>query len=246
MNDLASAIGLYAYTSPPPGREVFKHFYEVTLAIFDQVGAKPTYIAAEGSGYTGDLTRFDGRVRAKLLKSEFGDVQTLSIVANPADSDAPAYDSFATASISHVPETGETLLSFVVAERFLGFGSSEFGAALRRLMLLYPWETGFAFVEEMRKKPEFHILGLDDGNLAPDEKKRLMRWYASSPAERVRKLRDVYPVNVLNASQVSAIGEGVSGTLEKLEGAGLWLWVTDPQTRENERVRLSQAGLLLS
>ena len=94
----AWAIGLYSYTAPHPEALGFNRFYDSVLAVFQMAGITPTYFAAEGVGYRGNLTKYGGRTHAKALKEGFAGIHVMSLVANPAESDEPGYDNFASAS----------------------------------------------------------------------------------------------------------------------------------------------------
>lgn len=100
MTEKAFAIGLYSYTAPHPGADGFKGFYDLVVSIFHRIGIVPTYFAAEGLDYKGDLTKFEGRVHTKALKSGFANIHVMSLVANPEGSLEPGYDSYASASLS--------------------------------------------------------------------------------------------------------------------------------------------------
>lgn len=253
----AWAIALHSYSAPHPGAHGFNRFYDAVLSVFQTAGIRPTYFAAEGVGYKGGLTKFGGRTHTKALKTGFSNIHVFSLVANPAESDKPGYDSFASASLGYVEETGETLLCLTLEERFLAFGGNHFEAALQSLASMGAWDFGYALSQPIEKKPEFHVLGLDGGVLSQEDRRRLNAWYASLPEERLRKLRDIYPYIVLNTVQLAApvstthvLGDVAQAerqsTLAKIDGSHLWLWKISPEAVSDIRKKLVGSGILIS
>lgn len=257
MIEKTFAIGLYSYTPSTPGPEGFKAFYDLVVSIFNRIGVTPTYFAAEGLGYKGDLTKFEGRAHAKALKSGFANIHVMSLVSNPEGSAEPGYDSYASASLSYVEEVGETLLCLAIEERFLEFGCDAFESILMSCIMLQGWDFGFALSQPSERKPEFHVLGLDDGKLSADEQKRLNKWYVSLPNERLQKIRDVYQFNVVSDAQLDArisssqtlrdlIREDACSSLCHIEDSNLWLWKVQLNGLVELRYKLENAGLLIA
>lgn len=256
MTQNAWALGLYSYSAPHPGAEGFGKFYEQVLATYQELGIQPTYFAAEGPGYSGDLTRCGDPSQARLTQSGFAGVHGLSVAANPEGSKQPGYDAFATVGLSYVASVNETMLCMLMEERFAEFGGPQFEKILRSLVALRSWEFGHAVCQPIEKKPLFHVLGLDDGKLTPAEYKLLSAWYGSQPSDRVRKLRDVYPFYVVNDQQLNApVGGGLTlrdfikrdgrSSLQGLDASGLWLWRVDGDSLADIRARLTFSDVLI-
>lgn len=257
MTKNACALGLYSYSTPNPGADGFKRFYDLFMLIFENIGIKPTYFAADGVGFNGDLTKIGGKAHAKALKENFDGIHVLSLVANPDGSVEPGYDSFASVSLSYVKEMGETLLCFAIDEKYIEFGGKIFETIAKQLAEAMAWDYGFAISQPIEKKPEFHVLGLDGGNINKEERRRLNEWYASLPEDRVKKIRDVYALNFLNAVQLSArVSEGRTlkefiiddsdSTLEPLNDGKLWLWRLPEGGLEMVREKIRLSGILIS
>ena len=251
------AIGLYSYSAPHPEAQGFNRFYETVLTIFETAGITPTYFAAEGVGYNGDLTKFGGRTQAKALKTGFAGINVISLMANPVESDEPGYDNFASASLGHVEETGEILLCLAMEERLLGFGGDTFERVLLSLASLRSWDFGFALSQPIEKKPEFHVLGLDGGGLSQEERRKLNAWYASLPEERLRKIRDIYPYMLLNNAQLTTrisatqtvedIAKSDSRTvLSRIDETSLWLWKIQQDAVSDIRAKMTDCGALIT
>jgi len=253
----AWAIGLYSYSAPHPGAQGFTRFYETVLAIFKTAGVTPTYFAAEGVGYKGDLTKYGGRTHAKALKTEFAGIHVISLMANPIESDEPGYDNFASASLAYVEENGEILLCLAMEERLLKFGGTAFERALQSLVSFGAWDFGYAISQPKENKPEFHILGLDGGVLNQEARRKLNAWYASLPEERLRKIRDIYPYMLLNDAQLTA---KISATqtvkdiaisdsrslLSPIDGTSLWLWKVQQDAVSDIRAKMTGSGALIT
>jgi hypothetical protein len=246
------AIGLYSYSTAPLESKQFKKFYFLIMSVFQHHGIVPTYFAAEGDGYSGKLTKFGKQSHTKALTSEFANMHVLSLVANPKGSTEPGYDSYASASLGYVKETGETLLCVAIEERFLEFGCEKFEEFLKLLIALQSWDFGFAMTQPIEKKPEFHVLGLDDGRLTEDEQQRLNKWYVSSSKERIQKIRDVYPYNIINKNQLhtrisdsetveDAIRLDSHSLIQPLDDDNLWMWKIELNALSDMRDKIRAA-----
>ena len=88
MTPHAWALGLYSYSAPPPGAEVYGKFHEQVLATFQDLGITPTYFAAEGPEYSGDLTPFGDPSQSRLLQEGFTGIHGLTVASNPEGSKA--------------------------------------------------------------------------------------------------------------------------------------------------------------
>jgi len=120
------ALGLFQY---PPGRPEplrFGAFYALVISLLKDIGAPPTYIAAEGQGYSGELVKFGGSVSKRLIGSGFEGLSVLSIVTNPQGSKEPSYDRYVSISLSfNAPN--ELLGCIVINDGIVPFcGSSGF------------------------------------------------------------------------------------------------------------------------
>jgi hypothetical protein len=237
----AFALGLYKYGKPHPGNALFGKFYSVITDLFQSLGIQPTFIGAEGEGYSGKFAKFSGKTRTKLLESDFSGISVLSLAANPSTSDSPAYDSFAMASLSHVDADQELVLSLVVNEAFVKLRSEPCDAIVNGLARFHDWDFGFGFSANAADQPELHILGMDNGRLSKEDQRLLNAWYAALADVRVRRLRDVYPYNLLNEQQLyqeittekclkDFIEQQPGCTLTRLTDYGLYQWKLSDDT----------------
>lgn len=202
LSNSASALGLYKYDCSPPENSLFAQFYSTILDQLQSWGVTPTYIGADGSGYSGKLAKVGSRTHDKLLKSDFANVTVLSMAANPPGSEEPSYDSFVSASLSYAEASGELLACIVVNAAFVTLRSAEYDCLLRSQVNLCQWTFGYGFSSAVDKQPDFYILGLDNGKLSAEEYKSLCAWYAAQGKLRSALIRDVHPYNILNEYQL--------------------------------------------
>ncbi len=253
----ASALSLQSYGHPAPEGAVFEKFSAIVLTFFERAGISPTYVGIEGKGYAGDYKKFGSRSHQKLVRSEFRGIRTLSIAANPEGSDEPSYDAFATASLGFIDSTKELLLCFVVNECFITFKSSTYDELWQSFLDLCSWDFGYGFSEEVEKQPEFHILGLDNGKLTPDEQTSLNAWYGALPDERLERLRGIYPYNFVSERQLANIvKDGLTlrefielqpdVSLTQLMENGLSLWKIEESSISNVHAQLRESAALIS
>ena len=257
LKNTASALGLYKYECNKPGNTAFSFFYSNIIEILTSWQVSPTYIGAEGIGYSGKLTKVGGRTQGRLLQSSFEHISVLLIVANPFQSDSPAYDHFISASLSYDESNQELIMSFVANEAFVPLDSLRFKEAIASLIHVSTWDFGYGFSTLLEKQPEFHILGLDTGKLSTEEYNSLCSWYATPGPARVNVLRDVYPYNILNEKQLALrVENGITlrefierqecCSLTRISTSDLYLWMVPPAEIGSFRKVLSSSNLLLS
>lgn len=198
----SNAMAFYRYKTCEPSGELFGIFHEIVIAQWSKLGIKPTFIGIDGSGHTGKLTPFSGRVHQKSILAGFANVIALQIVANPPSSDAPAFDSFADASLIHSETLGELLLCVSFNDHFISVTSPHYKVLLKYFTDLSEWDFGYAFSNLAAKRPDFHLMGISDGTLQENEQALLNAWYFASDDTRRSLLRDVYPYNILNECQL--------------------------------------------
>lgn len=149
------------------------------------------------------------------------------------------------------------MFCLAIEERFLESGRVTFEGILKSCICLQPWDFGFALSQPTEKKPEFYVLGLDDGNLTTEEQERLNKWHGSPPEIRLQKIRDVYPFNVVSDAQLKAqisvsktlediIREDCSSSLSYVEDSQLWLWKVQADGLSRLREKLVHAGVLIT
>jgi hypothetical protein len=256
LSNSASALGLYKYDCDYPPSELFQRFHATIAGLFEVCGVALTHFGAEGRGYSDKLSKISGRMYENMLRTEFAGLSGMSLLANPPESNAPAYDSFASATLNYVEVNRELLACIVVNQAFMRLRTPEYDSLLRSLVELYLWDFGYGFSSSVEKQPEFYILGLDNGKLSAEEYKSLSTWYSAPGEVRRMLLRDVYPYNVLNETQLDTqISKGMTlrqfaesqlgCSLIKLTSDGLHLWqVPDAQVARLREVLFGSAVML--
>lgn len=234
LSSSAAVVGIHGFDRQGVEASQFQGSYERITGVCDEHSVALTYVGAEGEGYSGKYSKLGGRTHRRLLSSGFRDVSILSLVANPSGSDAPAYDSFLVASLSHLKETAELLLCVVVNEGIVSIQSDAFLDLLRNLACSDEWTCGYAFASPAAKQPELYVLGMDSGDLSEEERTALTSWYVASAEDRSRLLRDVYPYSILNERHLQLDVRGrplrdfaetqAKSELLRLGPNGLWLW----------------------
>ncbi len=257
LSKSASALGLYKYNCVRPEGDLFSHFYSTILSQLGSCGVSPTYIGAGGIGYSGKLEKFGGRIHSKLVNSRFFNVNLISVAANPTGSEEPAYDGYANASLSYVDANNELLMCIVINESFVKIHSLEFQNLIHSQIKIHEFDFGYGFSSEIEKRPDFHILGLDNGKLSSDEYESLCKWYDATGEVRTTVLRDVYPYNILNEKQLDAqLSDGITlrqfaqrrpgSSLVRLTDYGLHLWRVPDAEVTKLRMLLFGSSILLS
>lgn len=195
-------IGLHSYRESPPPSNVFANFYAAAGRLFERMGITMTHIAAEGDGHSGKLIKASSAAAKRLPESGFRGVTVLSCVVSSEGSKEPAYDRVVSANLSW-NSPNELLLCVAVNDGLESFLSPAFDATLGEMLEIENWSFGYAFRDTVDRQPDFHVLALDNGRLSKTESQALRKWYASKPAERTQRPRSVYPVTILNETQLA-------------------------------------------
>ncbi|MEM7391660.1 MAG: hypothetical protein AAF492_04860 [Verrucomicrobiota bacterium] len=252
--DTEWALGLYAYTSDRPAGAEFQAFHDIVVEVFTQAGAAPTHIAVEGEGHTGRAVKFGGTASRKLADSGFEGIMVLDLTATPKGSDAPGYDRIVSASLSFTPP-GEVLLCLTMNEGLERLGGDLFRETVDRLVALRDWSFGMAFADTIDRQPDFHVLGIDNGRLSPDDQAALNAWYGAPPEKKTSMVRGVYPVLLLNPEQRRQPVSGGRSLAEYLEAEGvpvevrrgdLMMVSIPPEKLEPIRAALAGGGVLIT
>lgn len=255
LKPTVAALGLYGEALSHPGGEAFERFFSMATDIAEGAGTTFTHIAAEGSGYTGDYTLLSGKTRSRLLKTAFSGVSVLSLTSCSADSDAPSFDGFLTASMTYMPSVGELIVVFVVNEGVISLQSPRFEVVLDNFSILFPWFGGFALSDRVERHPELFLLGMDSGKLSSKEYEGLCAWYSGSVEEHKSRLRDVFTYNILSEALLSrriasgeTLREFVLGndrwSLRPLGNAALFVWRIPEDDVALARKALDASGLI--
>lgn len=245
------ALGLYGSVPIERRDEVFSICYKFFLELCSEVNIEPTYLGAEGPGYTGEYVKFGGRVHKKLINTRFDKITCLSLTVNPNGSDEPSYDRYAACSVN-LDESGHLDLCLLFNEGLVEFNSVE--AIINRLLKMDIWSYGYAFTDLISRQPDFHVLGIDNGELDSQEHAALTAWYCAQPNEREMKLRDVYPIMILNQKQLdftNRSGDTLRRLIEECKGrkttvGDLLIWVIPSDQLTDIRSYLARHGALIA
>lgn len=248
------SLGLFNYSSPPIDSKMFSRFHDLARSLLADHGIAPTHFAADGNGQSGKLTKMNGAAHKRLIANGFTGLNLLTIHAVPEASDAPAYDSTASLHLGSSPELGVELILFSNDHRLL-LDHVSVQETVERLTALHRWDFGYATHPPFEQSPYAHIAGFDDGTQSEEECERLQIWYDCSPAERVSKMRNIYPINLLNAAQLSAkvgpsetlreVFQRTPGCVLKAFSQHLWLLNVEPEVVMGLRSSLKGSGSLI-
>ena len=251
-----TAFAFFSYESEAPTSDQLRRAYDYFDAKFRRLGAQPTYFGA--GGYL-KLKKYGGALHKRTLEDNFAPTKDgslgFSIYCNPAGSDAPAYDYLALANYSYLPSESEAVLTFYAEDRYIDAPSSALEQLLGEVAALETWNFGQALSWPVEREPYMHLIGgmRRDGS---EESRRQDKWYAAQAPERLVKVRDVYPYNMLNAQQLAQPLPG-SATLRdfiardpdsalKPLAPGLELWTVEPEETERVRAALAGTGILIA
>jgi len=224
-----------------PGYDYFFKFYgievspkaaeksfQLTVKWFGDLKYPPNKIAIKGSGHSGKVISFN-RGRSRLLKTGFDQVSAMEISTLAEDG---VYTSF-----DHIIEVafGYSKLSISASTQLTSLSLEAIYSTIHSLIVDFKPEYGVGYVLYRGAKGGLHYLPKPEED--PEEWTRLQKWDHYGIKESHHKqgeIRDVYPFNFLNSSQLQMPVEGVSlsdwiqqdpqrGTLEPVDER-LTLW----------------------
>jgi hypothetical protein len=246
-------VGLYGYQDRPPESCAFERFYLEMIRLLGELGLALSHIAAEGESYSGKLVKPSSATGKRILESKFAGITVLAMYVAPVRSKEPSYERIFATSLSW-NRPNEILLCVVANECVTPFLSKTFDQILRGSLTLLPWAYGLAFRDAVTRQPDFHVLALDSGRLSRVESQALAKWYSSPTAERQRKLRSIYPVNILGPNHLKralgaqTLGEYVRNSQDTTveEAGSLLIWKIPERRVESIRVELANMNALIT
>lgn len=249
------ALGLFRYREALDVAPLFVRFHELMSQVLQSLGLVCTHVAIDGPGHSGKLVKASSATFKRAAESGFQGISALVIaVCSPANSRQPAYDLVLSASLTWIESLKEMLLCLTVNGAVTPFRGDAYWGAVSTLAGLDEWDFGFSFCDLATRQPGFHVLSLDNGRLGPQEYAQLTKWYGSPAAQRVRLLRDVYPVNLLGSTQLSSDAGGQK-LADRIEGmpytattrvGSLTAWCVQDEQLQHARKILGEAGLLIA
>ncbi len=246
------AVGLHGYQNSPPPGSTFATFHAAVTSLFSRIGVKATHMGADGDGYSGKFFKATSATARRLMDSDFKDITGLSFAVNPKDSRAPAYDRLIYTSLDWSFST-ELTLCITVNEGLEPFLGPVFESTITDMLKTAAWSFGYAFRDNVDRRPDLHVLGADSGRLDKAESRALGKWYASKPTDRIHKIRNIYPVTIMNESQrtLNVNGNTVTQILNNTPGASwnqigaLVIWRIPEDQLQRLRASLGAGGALI-
>jgi hypothetical protein len=224
LSEYEWVIALHDYRSIASPERLFSDFHQRVTEELQRKGLAPSYVGVDGKGYSEKFQKASGAAHKRAQASGFSDITSLGIICNPTSSGSPAYDRFVSISLGINEIIDNSSLCFAMNNGIIEFGSEGFHRILKEMANLHDWGFGYAFIDHVKKQPEFHALGIDDGNLSDDELARLTKWYCSPPEEKIKKARSIYPYILLNEVQMSQVIDDGQTLKEFAQGCANSTW----------------------
>jgi len=234
-----------------------KRAYSALEQAMERHGVKITYYAMSSLDQKrGHYKKYGGSWHKKRLQKGFGGIDSLGFCANPANSNAPAYDWTATANFGW---TLKTKLTVLLPIENCDLEGPEYRETLEAFSALADWDYGWVAIGDRNKGIAPYTSGdYNDGRLAKEETERVDLWYVSSyqdTEKRLTHLRDVFLNNFITDSHLEFplfgktlkdfIRKDQSSTLSPLSN-GVWLWKIKAKSLSKIREKIVPSGLLLS
>lgn len=253
----ATALGLFNYVETAPDQAQIRRAYDWADEKLKELGLTPSYF---GSGGYLKMKKYGGALHKRTLVNNFAPTKDgvlgFSIYCNPLDSDEPSYDYYALATYSYRPSSSVVTLNFYAEEQYLPSPSPVLDKLLVEMTGLQPWDFGQGLTRPVKEEPYMHLI-CGKRRDKSEETRRQDKWYATyQPSERLTRVRDVYPYNMLNARQLAyPVADSttlrdfiVSNPFSELRplAQGLELWTVQPEQTELVRSMLAGTGVLIT
>jgi hypothetical protein len=223
------AVALFEYLPTPPVPSSFHEYEALITEGLSHCDLKPNYMGVSGRR---KLFKIGHSLHKKIMGSNFEGLTSLSLVVNPPESDAPAFDRIVDSAFGWI-QSNELHLHITAHEEAIPFLSARFWELLEPMFTWRQWSFGFGLLDVASRNPQLYVMGTSDGKLSREEEEALDRWYSTSPEVRQVKLREVFPLNILNERQLGqlvssdqTLGDFIynsAGTRTRLMG-GLLVW----------------------
>ncbi|WP_138983980.1 hypothetical protein [Sphingomonas elodea] len=252
-----TAIGFFCHTKRMPTPDDMMRGYELIEAVFNKLGAKPTYFSADDGFGRGGYKKVGGAFQKRVLNQSAAGYRSVGLAANPADSDAPGYDSFVSMDFAFGPEGEEVYLALTANESFLRIGSGECEEIIAEIAEFWQWDYGFGFERDAFSMPGIYLVGGASDRQSEEDRRRGEKWYACyQPEERRKRVRDIFPYNVIGAGHLANglldgrslrtfIATDQDSELLALTD-NLWLWKVSPDRTEAVRTKLGGSSIVIS
>lgn len=248
-------IGLYVYPSASAwtlNTSLIK-FRTAVSNLLERFGLALTHVAANDGGFNGRITKAKSIYGKRVMESDLQGVRSLSLLVRQENSKMPSYGQifYATLGLDYQKELS---LCLAVNEGISNFLSDRFHAALGSFTELESWAFGLAFRDLVERSPEYHVLSLSPGCLSESESDSLMKWYESTPQDRLSRLRNVYPITIMSEKHLQyPVGKktlreyisNVPGTEVSKLGA-LTIWKVPEDRLDMLRADLQSKGALIA
>lgn len=202
--------------------------------------------------------RFSTRAYEKRISIGFSEVDIVTFAATPSGCRDPGYNWTSLCSFTYIEGYGRLSVALMIEESSCLFGGGLFLNSVAKLANLRPWHFGWCLSRDRKMGLEPYLTGAGLGEgLNAEDRRRLGLWYdCDQPEEREKKLRDVFPYNVLSLSQLGRllpdgrclkdfIKADRSSELRQLSPE-LWLWAVNPDLIETVRQSLIGLGVIVS
>ncbi len=251
-----TAIGFFCHTQHMPTPDDMMRCYDLIENVFERLGARPTYFSADDGTGRGGYKKVGGAFQRQVLDQRTLGYRSIGLAANPADSDMPGCDSFLNMDFAFGPEGEEVYAVLTANEEILRVGTRECEEIIVKIAEMWQWDYGFGFERDAYTMPGIYLSGGASDRQSAEDRARGEKWYACyQPEERKRRIRDVFPYNMIGESHLAQVlpdGRSLREFIENDPGSdlkptgNLWLWKVSPNRAELVRTKLCGTGIVIS
>ena len=194
---------------------MIKKFEELAFSFFHIHSVIPTYWFVHGKGFSEKYTKFTQKKLLNLSKKKYVDkdaqiIQSLGFCVTTASSDAPAYDAFCNFDIGYEEYKSELKVSLLIDLNYISINKIKLAELINQMSDLFEVDFGYVYFHENYSHVEAVVEEVDDDKFSEEEYNKFLKWYRYTNDEKLKNIRDVYPINILNRKYFSDVIDELS------------------------------------
>lgn len=173
----------------------FEIWVEEIVSFFSDYNTQFNFIGITGNGYSGKYTRY----KRGIKKIGGVGIEGVSLLYSE-DFDSPAFNW--SIYISYYIKNIGNKMSCYIDSSFIKRGSNFPRVLINKLSQMDSFKYGYLHEFPLEKGPEYYSAGvIMDGMYTQEEENQLGNWFRfriNSKEDKIKKMRDLYPYNLVN------------------------------------------------
>lgn len=256
---MAFTTGIYLEVGAAnrPTSDDWISYFSFLRKSFLKSSIEPNYYLEGNSVGRNKYKRYIRNTYDEQGRKDLSDIEIVALVESPPGLRNATFHWTSSCSVAFTGGYDRISLEFLVEDSRVPFGGSSFRKLVQACANLTRWDFGYCMSRDRDDGIELYLSGggVIDGMSEADER-HIDEWYAcSKPPERRRRIRDVFPYNMITAHHLDrTLADGRSlrafiegdadSELSRLNDE-LWLWTVRPDRTGAVRDQLRGSDLVV-